>query len=248
METKKEKKQNNIFVTLLVILMAVAVIVAIAGTVARDNTLPEKKEAPETSSRPSRDAALREDRVHDAEEEVTLPDTENVETDSPEDTHPEEEKKDVIAEEEEKLPDFSCPVSGEVLKGYSVDVPVFSVTMEDYRTHGGIDIYAGEGTEVSAAADGEVMEIWEDPMMGNCISLSHAGGAVTTYKNMSASFPEGLKPGDTVKSGQVIGTVGDTALEEVAEESHLHFELTVDGVSADPADYLTFPVMNDFSE
>lgn len=247
MDKNSETKQNNVFITLLVIIMTVAVVVAVAGAIAKNTSEPKKAEK---TAETTRDTALREDRVHDAEEEVTLADTEEVteedETEREPETTVQEENEDVFAPE--SLPVFSCPVDGEILKEYSMDVPVFSLTMEDYRTHDGIDIYAAQGSEVLAAADGTVREVWTDPMMGQCISVNHAGGAVTTYKNLSSEMPEGIEKGTAVSAGQVIGTVGDTALEEVAEESHLHFEMSVDGAPADPAEYITFAAMADFEE
>ena len=250
MDKNSETKQNNVFITLLVIIMTVAVVVAVAGAVAKNVSEPKKEEK---TADTARDAALREDRVHDAEEEVTLADTEQPTDDTEEDTAaesgdnaPTDEKEDVFAPE--SLPDFICPVDGEILKGHSIDVPVFSATMEDYRTHNGIDIYAEAGSEVLASAGGTVRDVWSDPMMGQCVSLSHPGGAVTTYKNLSPEIAEGIEKDAEVSAGQVIGCIGDTALEEVAEESHLHFEMSVDGVSTDPTEYITFSAAEDFSE
>lgn len=250
---QKSKKQNNVFVTLLVILMTVAVVVAIAGAVAKNLTSPEKAAEETTGKKTSDTAALREDRVHDAEEEVTLvpEDSEKVnekeqEAKAAKETEPETAAKDAFVEE--SLPQFTCPASGTLQKEHSVDVPVFSITMEDYRTHNGVDICAAAGSDVVAAADGTVKEIWSDPMMGNCISLSHAGNAVTTYKNIGEQLPDGIEKGISVHAGDLIATVGDTALEEIAEESHLHFEMTVDGAPVNPKDYISFTGEQDFTE
>lgn len=246
---QKSKKQNNVFVTLLVILMTVAVVVAIAGAVAKNLSSPEKAAAETTGKKTSDTAALREDRVHDAEEEITLP-PEDSEKANEKETETEAESetaaKDAFAEE--SLPEFICPASGTLQKEHSVDVPVFSITMEDYRTHNGVDICAAAGSEVVAAADGTVKEIWSDPMMGNCISLSHAGNAVTTYKNIGEQLPDGIEKGVSVHAGDLIATVGDTALEEIAEESHLHFEMTVDGTPVNPKDYISFTGAQDYTE
>lgn len=136
------------------------------------------------------------------------------------------------------LPSFIAPVSGQGMKAHSVDVPVYSMTMEDYRTHTGVDIAAPLGEAVRAAAAGTVQEIWEDPMMGSCLSLSHTGGAVSVYKNLAPQFAEGIVPGTVVKAGDVIGAVGESALAEIAEESHVHYELHIDGAAVDPADFM----------
>lgn len=139
---------------------------------------------------------------------------------------------------EEQLPDFISPVTGAVSKGHSVDVPVFSVTMNDYRTHTGVDIAAESGAPVRAVADGIVKEIWEDPMMGCCLSLEHSGGAVSIYKNLAPQIPENMTAGTAVRAGDTVGSVGESAMIELAESSHLHYELQIDGASVDPADFM----------
>jgi len=138
----------------------------------------------------------------------------------------------------ETLPDFIAPVSGMVSKSHSVDVPVYSLTMEDYRTHTGIDIAAASGTAVRAAAAGTVSEIWEDPMMGTCLKLSHKGGACSVYKNLAPALAEGIAAGTAVQAGTILGAVGESALAEIAEGSHLHYELEIDGTPVDPSEYM----------
>ena len=49
--------------------------------------------------------------------------------------------------------------------------------------------------------------------------------------------------GDTVKSGEVLGAVGESALIEIAEEPHLHFALSVAGKSVNPLDYISAATM-----
>ena len=82
-------------------------------------------------------------------------------------------------------PDFVCPLGGTLVKDYSADIPVFSITMEDYRVHCGIDIGADAGTEVLAAADGEISKVFYDPMMGQTVEITHEGGFITIYKNLT---------------------------------------------------------------
>ena len=136
------------------------------------------------------------------------------------------------------LPEFIAPVSGMLSKAHSVDVPVYSLTMEDYRTHTGVDIAAADGTAVRAAADGTVSEIWEDPMMGTCLKLSHKGGACSVYKNLAPALAEGIAAGTAVQAGTILGAVGESALAEIAEGSHLHYELEIDGTPVDPSEYM----------
>ncbi len=130
---------------------------------------------------------------------------------------------------------FIAPVSvGAVGMSYSADIPVFSATMEDYRVHMGIDIIAEAGTPVYAAADGTIESAEFDPMMGQSVIINHANGYKTVYRCLQTTLPEGLEAGKTVKAGDLIGNVGDTALIEISEEPHVHFEIYKDGVSEDP--------------
>lgn len=139
-----------------------------------------------------------------------------------------------------KLPTFALPVSsGKLSKAHDSELQVFSQTMGDYRVHLGLDILAAEDAPVYAAADGTVTQIWEDVRMGNCIAVQHSGNAVSIYKNLSSELPEGIVEGATVKRGQQIASVGSSAMVEIAEEPHLHFEMTVSGLSVDPLEYLT---------
>ena len=52
-------------------------------------------------------------------------------------------------------------------------------------------------------------------------------------------IPESITVGATVRTGQLIGTIGDSAMAEVAEEPHLHFEMTVADLSVDPLEYFS---------
>lgn len=138
---------------------------------------------------------------------------------------------------EEELPSFILPVSGVLSKGHDATLQVYSSTMKDYRVHLGLDIVTDEGAPVYAAADGTISKIWKDTFMGYSIAVKHSGDCYTVYKNLSEILPEGIAEGATVRSGQLIGSVGESAMVEIAEEPHLHFEMTVADLSVDPLDY-----------
>lgn len=129
---------------------------------------------------------------------------------------------------------FYRPVQGEIIKNHSMDALVFSETMGDYRVHAGIDIAAEAGADVVSFADGVIASIEEDYFYGMTVSITHADGAVSFYKNLDSTLAENIKVGSSVSAGQIIGTVGNTARIENAEAPHLHFELTVNGVLVDP--------------
>ncbi len=146
-----------------------------------------------------------------------------------------------IDEEENLLPTFVLPVTGDISIDFSDTVPVFSQTMNDYRTHLGVDISASLGSDVIAVADGTVTNVWDDPFMGTCVSIEHSGNAVSIYKNLDPVVKDGIIIGASVKSGDVIGAIGESAMNEIAEEPHLHYELKVDNKHVDPKLHLNFP-------
>ena len=137
----------------------------------------------------------------------------------------------------DKLPTFVLPVGGKLSKSHDAELQVFSNTMQDYRVHLGLDICAEENSKVCAVADGTIAEIWEDDMMGQCVAIAHSGDAVSVYKNLSLTLPSGIETGARIKAGETIGYIGDTAMTELADEPHLHFEMTVAGLQVDPLDY-----------
>lgn len=128
------------------------------------------------------------------------------------------------------------PVSGEEIAGYAMDCLSYNETTRDWRTHNGIDIAAEAGTEVLAAADGTVYTVYEDDAMGYTVVVRHEGGYTTKYSSLREDVT--VKAGDTVKLGQCLGYVGDTALLETAMGSHVHFSVTYQDTHMDPADFL----------
>ncbi len=146
------------------------------------------------------------------------------------------------------IPELALPVSGCLAKKHSVDTQVFSQTMQDYRVHLGIDISTEAAAPVFAVADGKVAQIWEDPMMGWCIALTHDGECVTVYKNLAKDFANGIAIGNNVREGQLLGCVGDTAIMEIADEPHLHLEMTVKGLQVDPLKYFSEAVLSTLTE
>ena len=135
------------------------------------------------------------------------------------------------------VPTLSLPVSGAVYKYHDPKVQVFSDTMNDYRVHLGVDIVTAADATVSAAAAGTVSKVWKDPLMGYCVAIEHDGDAVTVYKNLAANLPENIIEGASVSAGQTIAYVGESAMVEIADEPHLHFEMTVAGLQVDPLEH-----------
>lgn len=133
--------------------------------------------------------------------------------------------------------ELKLPVEGNLIAQHDETAQVWSDTMRDYRVHLGIDIATEENAPVYAAADGVVAQVYEDVRLGYCISIKHSDNVYTVYSNLGAQPADGIAAGVSVKGGQLIGSVGNSAMVEIAEEPHLHFEMKVDDVSVDPLDY-----------
>lgn len=157
----------------------------------------------------------------------------------PDETHPIYQGNNGISGSSGSTKTFALPVSGYLFKDHDATTQVYSNTMGDYRVHLGLDIASAENALVCAAADGTVAQVWNDALMGTCVAVSHSNDTVTVYKNLAKTLADGIEVGATVKSGQQIGNVGDTALVEMADEPHLHFEMTVGGLAVDPMDYFS---------
>ena len=136
----------------------------------------------------------------------------------------------------ETVTDYVWSVRGEIDRPYSMETLLYDSTMADWRTHDGIDIACALGDEVIACAGGTVVNVWKDDLYGTSVELDHANGVHTIYRNLASEPPVG--EGDVVTMGQIIGSVGGTALAETNASPHLHLTVTLDGRSADPMDYL----------
>ena len=133
-------------------------------------------------------------------------------------------------------PMYVWPLSGELERLYSVDTLSYDVTMRDWRTHDGLDIMAELGSTVVAARAGTVESIVADSLYGTVLTIDHGDGVKTVYANL-ADVPA-VNVGDWVEAGATIGSVGTTAICEIGQGTHLHFAVTVNGVHADPLEYL----------
>ncbi len=135
---------------------------------------------------------------------------------------------------------FVAPVAGILTQGHDEDALVFSPTMDDYRVHLGIDVQANAGSEVVCVADGTVKSVYEDPFMGISVVVDHGNGLTSIYQNLSEVLAEDIAEGVKVNKGDALGSIGETALSEIAQEPHLHFEMKKDSLWVDPLDYVKY--------
>lgn len=142
------------------------------------------------------------------------------------------EEKEVFASSDIKM---MMPVSGNITNEYSGKKPVKSKTMGDWRVHSGIDIEAPSGQKVCAPLDGKVISCENSKLTGNTVSIEHKNGFVSTLYNLgSISVEEGTE----LKTGDAIGTIGNSSALESLDAPHVHFELKKDGVFVNPRDYI----------
>ncbi len=251
MENKKKNKSINSVIYLLLGVMLVSIVFVSIFTVASRRG---EKNPNETAigTQDTADGGADSDFIGNYEKYETAPlnekdntaegsfdtenaanaDTDNAETDKK--TSAENEEVPVVAE----LRYFIIPTAGTVSKEFEIDVPVYSMTMNDYRAHTGVDISAPLGSEVVAASSGTVCKVWDDPLMGKCVTVHHGDDIYTTYMNLANELDSAAAVGNEISMGQTIGAIGESAIIEISEEPHLHLEMKVDGLYVDPLEYM----------
>ncbi len=233
MDNANKKVNAALYIVLALIVVAVVcmtVFSVVSGSKKpNDSPIPNTPEGSQTTNR---------------NESNNTPDN----TNTPESTSPPKETEDVIVDEDTDSEDvdapvkltYTNPVEGYLLKGFDIDMPVYSITMNDYRVHSGIDILSEIGAPVMSIAEGTVQNIYNDPMMGNCISVNHGNGLVSYYMGLSDEVCQGVEEGAPVFCGQTLSSIGDSTLIEIAEEPHLHLELKLNDKHIDPMEYLVY--------
>ncbi|MGO3890622.1 MAG: M23 family metallopeptidase [Paenalcaligenes sp.] len=99
-----------------------------------------------------------------------------------------------------------------------------------WRGHKGVDYAAPTGTPIHATADGVVEFVGVQNGYGNVIILKHHSNYSTLYAHQNG-FAQGIRKGDRIEQGQLIGYVGSTGW---STGPHLHYEFRVDGTPVDP--------------
>nr|WP_297278953.1 M23 family metallopeptidase [uncultured Butyricicoccus sp.] len=134
---------------------------------------------------------------------------------------------------EAPAPIWVKPVDGEVIKTFSGETLVKDETMGDWRVHTGTDYAASSGTRVYAVSDGTVERAEADAQYGGVVVLNLSDGKQAVYQCLAGDNLK-VSAGDTVRAGDVIGTVGTEGYAEAGQESHLHLELYANGEAIDP--------------
>jgi murein DD-endopeptidase MepM/ murein hydrolase activator NlpD len=106
----------------------------------------------------------------------------------------------------------------------------FHPIQQTWKAHTGVDYAAPTGTPIMSTASGVVKFVGKQNGYGNFVEVVHYNGYSTAYAHMSA-FARGLKKGQRIEQGQVLGFVGSTGW---ATGPHLHYEFRVNSVPKDP--------------
>lgn len=130
---------------------------------------------------------------------------------------------------------FYSPLSLSVTKDYSMGVPVFSQTMNDYRTHNGVDFAGIRGENVKTTGEGTVISVTKDAIWGNTVTIDHHNGITSSVSGLADEAL--ISTGTEVYTGTIIGTVGEIPVES-ADNPHVHLEMRVNGQLVDPLEIL----------
>lgn len=127
------------------------------------------------------------------------------------------------------------PVMGNVILPYSMDTTVYYTTLDQYACNDGLLIGARKGEEVTAVADGRIVNVAQSDRYGTMVTLLIGDNYEVFYGQMGNVKHE---IGDEVKEGDVLGLVAEPTRSFVLEGPHLYFKMTYQGEPVNPVDYL----------
>ena len=133
-----------------------------------------------------------------------------------------------------KLADPKPPLEdiSNIITDFSRGELVRNETTGTWATHNGTDIAAEVGSDVYSVSAGEVTSVDNDPLWGVTVTVDHHNGYVSRYCGLSQALS--VQKGDTLVSGDLIGTIGNTADIESSLTPHLHIEMLHNGSYIDP--------------
>lgn len=140
-----------------------------------------------------------------------------------------EETQAVSAQSSENL--IVYPAGNHIIKEFSDGKPVYSKTMNDWRSHNGTDFAADSGSTVKSITDGIVKDIYTDSSYGVTVKIEHDSGFTAYYSGLGETVL--VKKDEKIKSGQEIGSVSKIPC-EITDDSHIHLAIFKDGKFIDP--------------
>lgn len=135
--------------------------------------------------------------------------------------------------EEKRVPtSFILPVKGRFSSGFGIR-RIYNNTK--HGRHSGLDIAAQKGTAIHAAAAGRVIATKDYVITGNTVFVDHGQGLITYYCHMNSIR---VKPGEIVKQGEILGTVGATGR---VTGPHLHWAVSLNNARINPLLFVNNP-------
>lgn len=123
------------------------------------------------------------------------------------------------------------PVVGNVLINYSMDKTVYFPTLDQYKYNPAIVIAANEGDMITAAASGKVTSVFEDPQIGQAVTMDLGNGYEITYGQLKEIL---VSEGSYVSMGDMIASVAAPTKYYSIEGTNVYFKLTKDGNPVNP--------------
>lgn len=249
MEKKSsENKTNKIFfiaVSISLIMILIACIVAYPQVIPEDqNQLAEVTEF--TATEDTKDTSTEDynqvdnlvtDIPKSTEPQIVITDTTTV-TEIQTSTETEVQTSQDTSQNKTPTQNISIimPIAnGEVINEFSNGELIKSATSGIWQTHNGVDISAETNAPVQAIKDGTVTNIYEDALLGVCVTIDHTD-FIANYCNLDKGVV--VSEGDSVTIGTIIGTVGNTSTSESALENHLHLEILQNEKYINPMDLI----------
>ena len=194
----------------------------------QNQILKQMKEEMQNLGNQQSSSSSDESSKQNVEEDKNQADTskpDNSESDTKPDTEPDNEQQESGTSQGFVWP---CPSSNNVTSPFG---DRNSPTAGASSNHKGIDIGAGSGSSIVAAASGTVTVSTYSESAGNYVTIDHGNGFHTVYMHASALY---VKVGQKVSAGQQIAAVGSTGY---STGPHLHFGIMKNGVYVNPMNY-----------
>ncbi|MDR1410262.1 MAG: M23 family metallopeptidase [Oscillospiraceae bacterium] len=127
--------------------------------------------------------------------------------------------------------EYSLPFGTDILRDYSNGEIIYVPTLDDWRSHDGVDFDGALGNDIIAIQDGTVKGVTKDDLWGTIVVIDHGNGLVASYCGFDKSCA--LKVGAKIKRDAVLGKLGEIPCEAI-DAPHLHLEIRVNGKIVDP--------------
>lgn len=230
---KKMLKGNALYFSLGLIFLAAGIV----GFTSADRKLPDTAQEITTVKAPVKNNGLNDSSSGDNKIIINIDEFTTVKTQEPSTAQVFDNSAEKITEEAEteRVLNFSSPLSLKTGMDYSMGIPVFSETMNDYRTHNGVDFIGVKGESVKTVAEGTVVSVEKDNLWGNKVTVDHGNGFTSCISGLADEAL--ISVGATVYSDTVIGVIGEIPVES-SEQSHIHLEMRENGKLVDPLELL----------